>query len=184
MLVDHARGGRRVVRLKGGDPGVFGRLDEETAALREAGIPFEVVPGISAANAAAAELGLSLTLRGVARSLTFLTPSTCAAEDSDDEGTWLPAAGLLAAGGTLAVYMGGRQIAATAARLMRTSQPATPIAVVQGASLRSSSWIGSLADAATAPPAIGSEPVLLLIGPALRGLAEAAATTDVARAVA
>lgn len=179
MLVDHARSGRRVVRLKGGDPAVFGRLDEETAALRAAGIPFEVVPGITAASAGAAELGLSLTLRGVARSVTFLTPCTC---DDGDDGTWQPAAELLAAGGTLAVYMGGRQIAATAARLARTAPLSTPIAVVQSASLDGACWIGTLADAQHTPPAIGAGPVLLLIGPALRGIPATVSTPVAANA--
>jgi uroporphyrin-III C-methyltransferase len=168
-LVDQARTGRRVVRLKGGDPAVFGRLDEETEALRAAGIAFEVVPGITAASAAAAELGVSLTLRAVARSVTFLTPCTC---DDGDDGTWLPAAELLATGGTLAVYMGGRQIAATAERLVRAAPGTTPIAVVQGASLNGAAhWVGTLDGAIAAPPPVGAGPVLLLIGPALRGLA-------------
>lgn len=179
MLVDHGRSGRRVVRLKGGDPAVFGRLDEETSALRDAGIAFEIVPGITAASAGAAELGISLTLRGVARSITFLTPCTC---DDGDDGTWQPAAALLAAGGTLAVYMGGRQIAATARRLSHDAPGSTPMAVVQGASLASTRWVGTLDSAATDPPPIGTGPVLLLVGPALQGLARTSEAVDAADA--
>jgi uroporphyrin-III C-methyltransferase len=72
-LVDAARNYRVVVRLKGGDPMLFGRADEELAALEEAGITYEIVPGITAACAGAASLGRSLTLRGVARSVAFVT---------------------------------------------------------------------------------------------------------------
>src|SRR5258705_2357235 len=73
-LVDAARKHRVVVRLKGGDPTLFGRAQEEIAALNAAGIAFEVVPGVTAALAAAAEAGVSLTQRGIARSITFVTP--------------------------------------------------------------------------------------------------------------
>ena len=78
MLVTSARNHSCVVRLKGGDPTIFGRLDEEMQALRDAGIAFEVVPGVTAACAAAATLQASLTLRGVARSVRFLTPRVAA----------------------------------------------------------------------------------------------------------
>ena len=73
-LVDAAREHRVVVRLKGGDPMLFGRAQEEIDALQAAGIPFEVVPGVTAALAASAQLGISLTRRGVARTITFVTP--------------------------------------------------------------------------------------------------------------
>src|SRR5690606_35396654 len=73
LLVELGREGRRVVRLKAGDPLVFGRAGEELAALREAGISHEVVPGVTAAIAAAAEFELPLTLRGVSSSLVFTT---------------------------------------------------------------------------------------------------------------
>ncbi len=167
-LVDCARKASCVVRLKGGDPSIFGRLDEEMQALHAAEIGFEVVPGITAASAAAAELQASLTLRGVARAVTFITPCVC---DVHDDATWAPAIDSLRAGGSLGVYMAGRHIAATAQRLMATAQLApTPIAVIESASLPASRhWLGTLATAAVAPPETGEGPVMLLIGEALRG---------------
>ncbi|NGM45934.1 uroporphyrinogen-III C-methyltransferase [Rhodobacter sp. SGA-6-6] len=73
LLVDHARTGARVVRLKSGDSGLFGRLEEEIAALKEAGVPFEIVPGVTAPSAAAAAAGIPLTRRGTARRVQFVT---------------------------------------------------------------------------------------------------------------
>jgi uroporphyrin-III C-methyltransferase len=170
-LVDCARKSSCVVRLKGGDPSVFGRLDEEMQALRAAGITFEVVPGITAASAAAAELQASLTLRGVARAVTFLTPCVC---DEHDDATWAPAVDSLRAGGSLGVYMAGQHIAVTAQRLIQDGQLAsTPIAVLQSVSLcNAQHWLGTLGTAATMPPDIESGPVMLLIGEALRGALE------------
>lgn len=171
MLVDCARKAACVVRLKGGDPSIFGRLDEEMNALRAAGIAFEVVPGITAASAAAAELQASLTLRGVARTVTFMTPCVC---DVHDDATWTPAINSLRAGGSLGVYMAGRQIASTAQRLIDSGLvAATPIAVLQSVSLADArQWVGTLATAAATPPSVGSGPVMLLIGEALRGALE------------
>ena len=183
MLVDCARKAPCVVRLKGGDPSIFGRLDEEMQALRAAGISFEVVPGITAASAAAAELQASLTLRGVARAVTFLTPCVC---DEHDDATWTPAIESLRAGGTLGVYMAGRHIAATAQRLIESGELAsTPIAILESVSLTDSRhWLGTLATAAVAPPEIGSGPVVLLIGEALRGALKRSdeRDTEIARA--
>jgi uroporphyrin-III C-methyltransferase len=183
MLVDCARKSSCVVRLKGGDPSIFGRLDEEMQALRTAGIAFEVVPGITAASAAAAELQASLTLRGVARAVTFLTPCVC---DEHDDATWTPAIDSLRAGGSLGVYMAGRHIAATAQRLIENGQLAsTPIAVLESVSLADSRhWLGTLAIAAVSPPDVGSGPVVLLIGEALRGALERSSQQDVAIAIA
>ena len=170
-LIDCARKASCVVRLKGGDPSIFGRLDEEMQALRAAGISFEVVPGITAASAAAAELQASLTLRGVARAVTFLTPCVC---DEHDDATWAPAIDSLRAGGSLGVYMAGRHIVATAQRLIESGQLAsTPIAVLESVSLADSRhWLGTLATAAVSPPDAGNGPVVLLIGEALRGALE------------
>lgn len=73
LLVEHARAGRRVVRLKSGDSGIFGRLEEELIALTEAGIPFEIIPGVTSASAAAAAAGIPLTRRLTARRVQFVT---------------------------------------------------------------------------------------------------------------
>lgn len=183
-LIECGRKASCVVRLKGGDPAIFGRLDEEMQALRTAGIPFEVVPGITAASAAAAELQASLTLRGVARAVTFLTPCVC---DEHDDATWAPAIDSLCAGGSLGVYMAGRHIAATAQRLIEGGQQlaATPIAVLESVSLADARhWLGTLATAAVSPPDVGNGPVVLLIGEMLRGALERASELDaeVARA--
>jgi uroporphyrin-III C-methyltransferase len=183
MLVDCARKAPCVVRLKGGDPSIFGRLDEEMQALRAAGISFEVVPGITAASAAAAELQASLTLRGVARAVTFLTPCVC---DEHDDATWAPAIDSLRAGGSVGVYMAGRHIAALAERLIESGQLASmPIAILESVSLADSrQWLGTLATAAVSPPEIGSGPVVLLIGEALRSALERSdeRDTEIARA--
>ena len=180
-LIDCARKSSHVVRLKGGDPSVFGRLDEEMQALRAANIGFEVVPGITAASAAAAELQASLTLRGIARAVTFLTPCVC---DEHDDATWAPAIDSLRAGATLGVYMAGRHIPETAQRLIATGElGSTPIAVLESVSLADSRhWLGTLAAAAVSPPEIGSGPVVILIGEALRTTLERQLTPSIARA--
>ncbi len=113
LLVELARAGKRVVRLKSGDPLVFGRAGEEMAALREAGIPYEVVPGVTAAFAAAADFELPLTLRGITSSMVFTT-------GHDLNGRSLPDwAKLAICGATVAVYMGRSVAADVAARLTR-----------------------------------------------------------------
>jgi uroporphyrin-III C-methyltransferase len=176
-LVDYARKVSCVVRLKGGDPAIFGRLDEEMQALRSAGIAFEVVPGITAASAAAAEMQASLTLRGVARSVTFLTPCVC---DVHDDATWLPAAAGVQAGASLAIYMAGQQIKTTAQRLMAAGCSAsTPMAVLESVgSTNARRWIGTLAQAGVLPPMIGNGPVTLLVGEALRAALEQVVTPN------
>ncbi|HZE60037.1 MAG TPA: uroporphyrinogen-III C-methyltransferase, partial [Burkholderiales bacterium] len=83
-LVDAARKHAVVVRLKGGDPMLFGRAQEEIDALRKAGIDFEIVPGVTAATAASAELGVSLTRRGLARHVVFVTPRAGRGEREND----------------------------------------------------------------------------------------------------
>lgn len=129
LIVKLAKDGARIVRLKSGDPMIFGRAAEEIHALREAGIAYEVVPGITAATAAASEIEIPLTLRGVASSLVFTT-------GHDFKGNALPDWARLAIGGsTVAVYM-GRSVAATVGgRLMETGlSPETPVAVIENAS--------------------------------------------------
>jgi uroporphyrinogen III methyltransferase/synthase len=127
LLVEHGRAGSTVVRLKGGDPFVFGRGGEEADALRRAGVPVEVVPGVTAAFAAPAAAGVPVTHRGLSTSVTVVTghvgdPSAPGGVD------W---SALAAAGGTLVVLMGMENRAAIAASLTKAGRdPATPVAVV------------------------------------------------------
>ncbi len=129
LMLEHARAGRRVVRLKGGDPFVFGRGGEELEFLRAHGIPFEVVPGITAAVACAAYAGIPLTHRDHAQSVRLLTAHCKASHDTLD---W-PA--LARERQTLAVYMGVSQLAAFQQRLLAHGRAAsTPFALVENGS--------------------------------------------------
>jgi uroporphyrin-III C-methyltransferase len=129
-LVDAARSHEFVVRLKGGDPMLFGRAQEEIAALEAAGIAYEIVPGVTAALAASAEVGVSLTRRGLARSVTFATPRVGTEEEESD---WAPA---VVGADTSVLYMGIGHAAAIARCLLeRGMSPATPVRVVENASL-------------------------------------------------
>ncbi|EPE98575.1 siroheme synthase CysG [Rhizobium grahamii] len=129
LLVHLGREGKRVVRLKSGDPLVYGRAGEEMAALRAAGISYEVVPGITSAFAAAADFELPLTLRGVASSLVFTTGHDLTGDVLPD---W---ASLAVSGATIAVYMGRTVAASVAERLMQAGLPAeTTVAVIENAS--------------------------------------------------
>ena len=129
LIVAHARAGAHVVRLKSGDPTVYGRLDEETAACDAAGVPFAVVPGITAASAAAAGLGRSLTSRGRNSDLRFLT-----GHDTDGF-TDLDWRALAAPGQVAAIYMGRRAARFLQGRLlMHGADPATPVTAVENAS--------------------------------------------------
>ncbi len=128
LLVELGREGRRVVRLKSGDPLVFGRAGEEMAALRAAGVAYEIVPGITSAFAAAADFELPLTLRGVASSLVFTTGHDLHGETLPD---W---ARLALSGATVAVYMGRSVAASVATRLMAAGLDRdTTVAVVENA---------------------------------------------------
>lgn len=123
LLVEQARQVRVVARLKGGDPSVFGRLEEELMALRAAGIPCEVVPGVSAALAAAALTGRPLTRRGVGRSVAFSTAMTQAGELEARRSA-----------DTEVFYMAGRQLAALSRRLQEVGWPGdTPVLAVSRA---------------------------------------------------
>ena len=130
LLVVHARCGRQVVRLKGGDPFVFGRGGEELEFLKRHGIAFEVVPGITAAIACAAYAGIPLTHREHSRGLQFVT-AHC--RESLDHVDWR---GLARPGQTLAFYMGVGELAAVRDRLIEAGMPpATPAALVQDGTL-------------------------------------------------
>lgn len=125
-LVDHAGAGKRVVRLKGGDPFVFGRGGEECEFLARHGIPFEVVPGITAAFGAPAAAGIPLTHRGMSRSFALVTGH---AEEDDDSPLDF---GGLARMETIAIYMGVKNLAANCRKLIEAGKPATtPVAVIQ-----------------------------------------------------
>jgi uroporphyrin-III C-methyltransferase/precorrin-2 dehydrogenase/sirohydrochlorin ferrochelatase len=129
LIVREALAGNSVVRLKSGDPLIYGRAGEEMAALRAAGVPFDIVPGITAAFAAAAETEIPLTLRETSSALVFAT-------GHDADGETLPGwAGLALAGATVAVYMGRTVAGKVAARLIEAGLSATtPVAVVENAS--------------------------------------------------
>jgi uroporphyrin-III C-methyltransferase len=129
-LVDAACKFNTVVRLKGGDPMLFGRAQEEIVALRTSGIECEVVPGVTAALAASADLGISLTRRGIARSVTFVTARVGAGEAGNN---W---AASVARADTAVIYMGVGQAAEIAAALLAAGVPAAlPAVVVENASL-------------------------------------------------
>lgn len=126
LLVDYAQSGLNVVRLKSGDSGVFGRLEEEMTALREAGIGFEIVPGVTAASAAAAAANIPLTRRLTARRLQFITGHDVTGGLPDD----LNMAALADPHATTVVYMGKSTFAALAEKLMEAGLPADTHALV------------------------------------------------------
>ena len=168
-LIDAAGRHQVVVRLKGGDPMLFGRAQEEIDALSAAGIAYEVVPGVTAALAAGAQLGASLTQRGVARTLAFVTPRIGDEETGSD---WVSAA---IAADTAAIYMGAGQAAAIASALIAGGKRAdTPVAVVRDASLpHSEGRLGVLSElvslCATDDDGDGATgPAVILIGEAMR----------------
>jgi uroporphyrin-III C-methyltransferase len=162
-LVDAARAHKVVVRLKGGDPMLFGRAHEELAALREHGIPFEVVPGVTAALAAAADLGVSLTQRGVARSVVFATPRV--AQDAAPS-SWADA---VAAADTAVLYMAAGDAERVAEELVRRGvSPSRPVAVVENASSGERKILaGTLAALPQLAARCGEGPALLVIGEVL-----------------
>lgn len=129
-LADAARRYRVVVRLKGGDPMLFGRAHEEIESLQSRNVAVEVVPGVTAALAASAELGVSLTRRGAARSVAFVTPRVGEGERAS---AWVAA---VLAADTAAIYMGAGEAAMISAALIAAGKSAdTPVALVENASL-------------------------------------------------
>jgi uroporphyrin-III C-methyltransferase len=177
LIVDAALAGERVVRLKGGDPAIFGRADEELQACRRAGVAVRICPGVTAASAAAATLGTSLTLRGTARRLTFVTAHTKDGEALDWRGLADPEA-------TLAVYMGKAAAGCVAAGLIEAGLPTdTPVALVENASLPTERHFLTRLHLLplAARTAVGDGPTLLLIGQAM-GTAETRVPTERERA--
>jgi uroporphyrin-III C-methyltransferase len=126
LLIEHGRAGREVVRLKGGDPYVFGRGGEEAGALQAAGVPYEVVPGVSSAIAAPAAAGIPVTMRGHAGAFTVVTGHEDPASDTTID--WETHA---ASGATLVIMMGAGRMALIAKRLMAGGlRPSTPVTAV------------------------------------------------------
>jgi uroporphyrin-III C-methyltransferase len=160
QLLDAAREHRVVVRLKGGDPMLFGRAHEEIEFLRRNGVQVEVVPGVTAALAAGAELQVSLTRRGISRSVTFVTPRVA---EGARASSWVAA---VMAADTAAIYMGAGEGAAIAEALLAAGKsPATAAAVVENASLaRCTVRFGTLATLAAIAPRETSGPALILLG--------------------
>jgi len=127
LLVEHARAGKRVARVKGGDPFIFGRGGEELQVLRDAGIPVVVVPGITASLGAAASAGIPLTHRGLAQAVTFVTATGAGSASLD----WRA---LAQEKHTVVFYMGAAQIGHIAAKLLENGLPASqPVALLERA---------------------------------------------------
>lgn len=160
LLVGLAREGLTVVRLKGGDPFMFGRGGEELLALRAAGIEAYVVPGVTAALAAAADAGAPLTHRGLAQAVTFVTGH--AATGAEPELDW---AALAKTNHTVAIYMGLSTAGLIAAQLIAAGRAAsTPVAVVESASLPNERrLVTTLAGLAGAVAALDG-PALMIVG--------------------
>jgi uroporphyrinogen III methyltransferase/synthase len=163
LLVRLAREGKHVVRLKGGDPFVFGRGSEEAQALAESSIPFEVVPGITAGIAAPAYAGIPVTHRGLATSVTFVTGH----EDPSKATTQTNWKALAQAGGTIVLYMGVKTLPAIAAALIEGGMPPEiPAAAIQwGTVSRQRTVVATLATLADEAEKQGiSAPVISVIG--------------------
>ena len=168
-LVDKARSGKLVVRLKGGDPFVFGRCAEEMTVLDEAGISYEVVPGVTAALGCAAYAGIPLTHREYGSSISFLTGH----EDIEKEALRIDFGKFASAGGTLCVYMGMGKLAEIVDKLIAGGLPATkPAAIVSNGTLPSQTKVlGPLEQLPELAEAEGMEsPAIIFVGNAV-GLA-------------
>jgi uroporphyrinogen III methyltransferase/synthase len=162
-MIEAARQGKRVVRLKGGDPSLFGRAAEEAHALRQAGVPYEIVPGVTAALGAAAFAGIPLTHRAHASAVAFITGH----ETPDKPETMLDWSVLARFPGTLVIYMGMSRLATIAQQLIAHGRdPATPAAAVQWASTGDQQTIEApLAELPTRVKLAGvSAPALIFIG--------------------
>ncbi len=168
-LVDATYKYQTIVRLKGGDPMLFGRADEELSSLKDAGIEVEVVPGITAALAAAASIGQSLTLRGVSRSVAFVTLAQATENSGHGEPLTNPSAD------TLVYYMGRKDASRIAQQLIEQSPNHginTPVQILEAVSTpRERQWGSTLAELAAGKADQWfdlSSPALIMIGEALR----------------
>jgi len=167
-LADAAQRYRVVVRLKGGDPMLFGRAHEEIEFLKKRSIKVEVVPGVTAALAASAQLGVSLTQRLLARTVVFATPRT--AKDAEPSG-WEKA---VAAADTAALYMAAGDAEYVKQVLIAAGvAPATPAAIAENVSLESAAVrAGTLAELPQLAAGLGGGPALVLIGEVFAACAE------------
>jgi uroporphyrin-III C-methyltransferase len=161
---------RLVVRLKGGDPHLFGRASEEIEACRAAGISVATAPGVSAGFAAASALGVSLTERSVSRSVAFVTASSARSEQAvsgDQRDHWAEAA---AAADTAVVYMGASRAAYVREALLARGLPASrPVALVESASAGEERTLrGCIADLPNLAAQLGDGPAIMIIGEAVR----------------
>jgi uroporphyrin-III C-methyltransferase len=174
-LVDAAQKHQLIVRLKGGDPMLFGRADEEIQALKAAGIDVEVVPGITAALAGAAAIQQSLTLRGVSRSVAFVTLAQGAENVAPGQPISNPTAD------TLVYYMGRKDATKIAQQLIEQSpnqNSETPVQILEAVSTpRERLWSSTLQELASGAADQwfdSSSPALIMIGEALRDKTQAA----------
>ena len=156
LLVAHGRRGRRVVRLKGGDPFVFGRGGEEALALVRAGVPFKLIPGVSSIAAVPESVGIPVTHRGVSQAVTAFAANDVEALD---------VRGLAAVPGTLVAFMGGAVVGRLAERLIAEGKPAsTPAAVVSRGTTEDEQVIVAPLGAIGAAAADAPTPALVVIG--------------------
>lgn len=166
LMIVSARRGQAVVRLKSGDPMIFGRAGEEIDALREAGVPFEVVPGVTAASSAAAFLEASLTDRRVSSRVIVLSGHHAARTVPEPE-LW---PGTLPTDATLAIYMPGQNLAQVAASLLRSGLPAgMPCVAVTDASRPEATYTAARLGAVSHLPT-SLAPTLLLVGHAFEAV--------------
>ena len=169
LMVQRARAGRHVVRLKGGDPFIFGRGGEEAAALAEAGVEFEVVPGVTSAIAVPAFAGIPLTHRDYGSFVAFATGHQDAARISGDAVPWDDLARAARDSGTLVLLMAGARLRAIAARLIAAGMaPETPAAAIAHGTLASQRTLrATLAALADEVEQAGLKaPAIIVIGPA------------------
>ena len=184
-MIESARRGLEVVRLKGGDPGIFGRLAEEIDALETAGVPFEVVPGITAGIAAAASLGVSLTDRRKAARVVVVTNHQAPSEQGSQSTDWH---GLIRDDSTLVIYMPGHDFANLRDELLAAGcAPDMPAAIVSRASAPDQRYCFTIVGELAKLPRMDS-PAVLLIGRSLdrahrRSSTEAALALDEANLI-
>jgi len=174
-LIDAAKQHQVIVRLKGGDPMLFGRADEEITALKEAGIEVEVVPGITAALAGAASLQQSLTLRGVSRSVAFVTLAQATDGTQAEQGQEIQQPISNPSADTLVYYMGRKDAAKIAQQLIKRSpnqRTDTPVLILEAVSTERerlwSSTLGELAQGKADDWFDSSSPALIMVGSALK----------------